>query len=88
MATRTTVLVHGNPESSAIWGPLTAALAERGRGDVAALSPPGFGAAVPDGFDPTMANYADWLVGELGAVRAGGAEICLLYTSPSPRDLN
>ena len=78
MATRTTVLVHGNPESSAIWGPLTAALADRGRGEVVALSPPGFGAAVPDGFDPTMANYADWLVGELGAVRAGGAEIDLL----------
>ena len=78
MPSRTTVLVHGNPESSVIWEPLTAALAERGRGDVVALSPPGFGAPVPDGFDPTMADYADWLVGELDAIRAGGAEIDLL----------
>jgi pimeloyl-ACP methyl ester carboxylesterase len=78
MASRTTVLVHGNPETSAIWEPLIAALAERGRSDVVALSPPGFGSPVPDGFDPTMANYADWLVGELAAIRAGGTEIDLL----------
>jgi len=78
MASRTTVLVHGNPETSAIWQPLTAALAERGRGDVVALSPPGFGAPVPDGFDPTMDDYADWLVGELDAIAGRDAEIDLL----------
>ncbi len=72
MAARTVVLVHGNPETSAIWGPITAALAERGRADVIALSPPGFGAPVPDGFDPTMDAYADWLVSELEAIRATG----------------
>lgn len=78
MADRTVVLVHGNPETSAIWGPLIAALADRGHSDVVALSPPGFGAPVPDGFDPTMDAYADWLVGELEAIRATGAEIDLL----------
>jgi len=78
MAERTVVLVHGNPETSAIWGPLTAALADRGRPDVITLSPPGFGAPVPDGFDPTMHSYADWLVGELDAIRATGSEIDLL----------
>jgi len=78
MAERTVVLVHGNPETSAIWGPLTAALAERGHPDVIALSPPGFGAPVPDGFDPTMDAYADWLVGELEAIAATGTEIDLL----------
>jgi pimeloyl-ACP methyl ester carboxylesterase len=78
MATRTVVLVHGNPETAAIWAPLTAALAARGRADVVALSPPGFGAGVPDGFDPTMDNYADWLVGELQALRATGTEIDLV----------
>ena len=78
MAERTVVLVHGNPETSAIWGPLTQALAHRGRPDVIALSPPGFGAPVPDGFDPTMDSYADWLVGELDAIRATGSEIDLL----------
>lgn len=78
MTERTVVFVHGNPETAAIWGPLTAALRERGRTDVVALSPPGFGAPVPAGFDPTMDSYADWLVGELGAVRATGTEIDLL----------
>ena len=78
MASRTTVLVHGNPETSAIWGPLTTALTERGRTEVVALSPPGFGSPVPDGFDPTMDNYADWLVGELDAIRKNGVEIDLL----------
>ncbi len=78
MATRTVVLVHGNPETAAIWRPLTESLAARGRGDVVALSPPGFGAPVPDGFDPTMDNYADWLVGELDTLRATGTEIDLV----------
>ena len=78
MTARTVVLVHGNPETSAIWGPLTAALAERGRTDVIALSPPGFGASVPAGFDPTMDAYADWLVSELEAISATGTEIDLL----------
>ena len=32
------VLVHGNPETDAIWGPLRTAL---GRDDVIARSPPG-----------------------------------------------
>lgn len=78
MTSRTTVLVHGNPETSAIWGPLTEALAARGIGDVVALSPPGFGAPLTDGFDPTMDAYADWLVDELEAIRATGADIDLV----------
>jgi pimeloyl-ACP methyl ester carboxylesterase len=78
MAARTVVLVHGNPETSAIWGPLITALAARGTSEVVALSPPGFGAPVPDGFDPTMDAYADWLVDELEAIRTAGSEIDLL----------
>ena len=78
MTERTVVLVHGNPETAAIWGPLTEALSARGRTDAVALSPPGFGAPVPAGFDPTMDAYADWLVGELEAIRATGTEIDLL----------
>ena len=35
----TVVLVHGNPETEAIWGPLVDAL---GRDDAVRLSPPGF----------------------------------------------
>jgi pimeloyl-ACP methyl ester carboxylesterase len=61
----TIVLVHGNPETAAIWGPLRAAL---GRDDVVALSPPGFGAPVPDGFGATSDDYLAWLIGELEAI--------------------
>lgn len=58
----TVVLVHGNPETDAIWGPLVDAL---GREDVALLSPPGFGAPLPDDFPATMVAYRDWLEAEL-----------------------
>jgi pimeloyl-ACP methyl ester carboxylesterase len=62
MVTMTVVLVHGNPETDAIWSPLVAAL---GRDDVLRLSPPGFGAPLPPGFSATMVEYRDWLEGEL-----------------------
>jgi pimeloyl-ACP methyl ester carboxylesterase len=78
MTERTVVLVHGNPETSAIWRPLTEALHARGRAAVIALSPPGFGAPVPADFDPTMDAYADWLVGQLEAIAETGTEIDLL----------
>lgn len=58
----TVVLVHGNPETDAIWGPL---VAELGRDDVVCLSPPGFGAPLPADFGATMAEYESWLVAEL-----------------------
>jgi len=44
------VLVHGNPETAAIWQPLIEVLGIAG---VETLSPPGFGAPVPDGFGAT-----------------------------------
>lgn len=58
----TVVLVHGNPESDALWDPLVAAL---GRTDVILLSPPGFGAPLPDGFTATYLEYRDWLEAQL-----------------------
>jgi pimeloyl-ACP methyl ester carboxylesterase len=70
----TVVLVHGNPETAAIWEPLIAAL---GRDDVVALSPPGFGAPVPDGFGASSDDYLAWLVAELEA-RQDGAPIDLV----------
>jgi pimeloyl-ACP methyl ester carboxylesterase len=54
--------VHGNPETEAIWDDLVPHL--RG-GDVVRLSPPGFGAPIPAGFDCSMDAYRDWLAGEL-----------------------
>ncbi len=59
------VFVHGNPETSAIWGPLIDALAEHGVDDVITLTPPGFGAPVEPDFDATPAGYVAWLAGEL-----------------------
>lgn len=61
----TVVFVHGNPETSAIWGPLTAVL---GRDDFVLLSPPGFGAPLPDGFGATYPEYRDWLEGQLRTI--------------------
>jgi pimeloyl-ACP methyl ester carboxylesterase len=65
MYTMTVVLVHGNPETDAIWGPLADAL---GRSDVVCLSPPGFGAPLPDDFPATYLAYRDWLEGELAQI--------------------
>jgi len=58
----TVVLVHGNPETDAIWGPLVDALE---RDDVVRLSPPGFGAPLPPDFPATYLAYRDWLSDEL-----------------------
>lgn len=62
MVSVTVVLVHGNPETDAVWGPLVDAL---GRTDVVRLSPPGFGAPLPSEFPATYLAYRDWLVNEL-----------------------
>ena len=62
------VFVHGNPECDAVWNPLIEALAARGISDTVRLSPPGFGASVPDGFEATMQGYHRWLVSELEAI--------------------
>ncbi len=61
----TVVFVHGNPETEAIWGPLVDAL---GREDVVRLSPPGFGAPLPDDFRATYIAYRDWLEHELESI--------------------
>jgi pimeloyl-ACP methyl ester carboxylesterase len=58
----TIVLVHGNPETEAIWDDLVPHLRDR---HIVRLSPPGFGSAIPPGFDCSMEAYRDWLKGEL-----------------------
>ena len=62
------VLVHGVPETSAIWEGLVDELETRGIGDIHRLTPPGFGAPVPQGFEPNQLNYRDWLLAELEAL--------------------
>ncbi len=59
----TVVRVHGNPETDALWDPLVEQL---GRDDVVWLSPPGFGAPLPDSWPATYLAYRDWLENELG----------------------
>lgn len=59
------VLVHGNPETAAIWGPL---LDHLDGVDTVCLSPPGFGAPVPDGWTATRLEYVDWLITELEGI--------------------
>jgi pimeloyl-ACP methyl ester carboxylesterase len=61
----TVVLVHGNPETDALWGPLVDALERK---DVVRLSPPGFGAPLDDGFAATYLAYRDWLEEELEGI--------------------
>lgn len=58
----TVVLINGNPETAAVWDPLIESL---GRDDVVTLSPPGFGATVPDGFNATYDEYVAWLTSAL-----------------------
>jgi len=58
----TLVLVHGVPETGAVWDPLRA---ELGGDDVVALALPGFGSARPAGFGATKEEYVAWLLGEL-----------------------
>jgi pimeloyl-ACP methyl ester carboxylesterase len=58
------VFVHGVPETSVIWRKVGDAIDR----DSIALSMPGFGCPVPQGFGSTKDDYVDWLVGELDAI--------------------
>jgi pimeloyl-ACP methyl ester carboxylesterase len=64
------VFVHGNPESDALWSVLFNVLREFGVDDLLALSPPGFGAPLPEGFVADLIGYRNWLIGQLE--RLGG----------------
>ena len=64
-----TVLVHGVPETPALWDPLRAHLR---RDDVVALQLPGFGRQRPPGFGATKEEYVSWLVAELERLVADG----------------
>jgi pimeloyl-ACP methyl ester carboxylesterase len=65
----TAVLVHGVPETPAVWGPLRSHLR---RGDVVALHLPGFGSPRPPGFRAAKEDYVDWLEGQLERLAAQG----------------
>lgn len=56
------VLIHGNPESDAIWDLLIPKL---NRMDIIKLSPPGFGSPVPEDWKATRMEYINWLISKL-----------------------
>lgn len=58
------VLVHGNPESAAIWTPFIQLL---DRDDVLTLSPPGFGVPASSSFSPSVHSYREWLAARLAS---------------------
>ena len=64
----TKVFVHGNPETADIWSPLIVELRLRGIDNVVTLSPPGFGAPVPEKWNATIIEYRDWLISQLEAI--------------------
>ncbi|MBC8364066.1 MAG: alpha/beta hydrolase [Actinobacteria bacterium] len=74
----TVALLHGNPETDAIWTDLVGELADRGAADLVLLSPPGFGAPVPDGWGATRIEYRDWLVTRLEEVVVGSGPVDLV----------
>lgn len=59
------VFIHGNPENNTLWTVLFDELKARGVDDLVALSPPGFGAPVPQGFEATRTGYRSWLIEQL-----------------------
>lgn len=66
----TITFVNGNPETGAVWGPLLDELPRQMRVDAVVMEPPGFGGALPPGWQSTVTEYEDWLVGELEGVSA------------------
>ena len=74
----TTVLIHGNPETDAIWTDLVCELTDRSVADLVLLSPPGFGASIPDGWGATQLEYRDWLIAELEDLTSGGNPVDLV----------
>lgn len=59
------VFVHGVPDTERVW---RAVIDRLQRKDVVTVSLPGFGCALPAGFEPTKEGYVDWLLGRLAAI--------------------
>ncbi len=64
-----TVLVHGVPETPAVWEHLRSGLAAK---DVVTPQLPGFGCPRPAGFGATKEEYVAWMISELEALAAQG----------------
>jgi pimeloyl-ACP methyl ester carboxylesterase len=73
----TAVLIHGNPETPAVWRPLLDQL-DAASDAVHLLHLPGFGCAIPDGFDATKESYVAWVIGELERIVAAAGPVDLV----------
>lgn len=71
------ILVHGVPDTAALWGPLRKLLPER-EGPVVALSLPGFGSPLPEGFPCTKDAYAEWLLAQVERIAANGVPVDII----------
>lgn len=63
------VLLHGVPDTAALWQPLRQALPAR-EGPVFTPALPGFASPLPEGFGCTKDDYAHWFVGQLESIAA------------------
>ena len=61
------VFVHGVPDTNEMWNELVSALGLAVY-EYETLSLPGFGCAVPNGFNSTMLCYSNWLIKELESI--------------------
>lgn len=77
----TVVLLHGNPETPAVWAPLVDQLVAQGVDPASVHVPqlPGFGCASPPGFGATKDDYVEWFLGVLEGIVAtsGPADLVL-----------
>ena len=55
----TVAFVHGVPDTHRVWDTVLSRLA---RTEAVALSLPGFGCALSEGFEPTKEGYVEWLI--------------------------
>ena len=56
------IFVHGVPDTHHVWDAL---LPHLSRDDVTAVDLPGFSSPMPDGWNATKEEYADWLIAEV-----------------------
>lgn len=61
-------MISARPGSTIVVLDAAALLAEMGHEDAVLLSPPGFGAPIPEGFTCTVGAYRDWLIESLEAL--------------------
>jgi pimeloyl-ACP methyl ester carboxylesterase len=76
------VLLHPSPSSSAMWQPLMPELAARGYRAVA-FDLPGYGLSDPPAREPSLQDYADWVVASAAALGLDSFHIVGQHTGAS-----